>query len=124
MTNELTRLMPDLLGLAALAVFIVDVSGWTESWKAALARFTRRERVGRLRPFDCSLCTAWWAGIAYLLATHQFSIAGCCAAALAAASTPLLLAAWVFARTLVAGLLDWLTLTTERLFYGNAQKRP
>ena len=111
-------LMLDLLLIAVICVFIVDVSGWTQAWKGALARWVRAaSSEGRLRPFDCSLCCTWWAGLLWCICTRQFSLGAIACCALAAASTPLLLAAWNCARTLFAGLLDWLTKAIDRVFY-------
>ena len=110
--------MRDLLLVAAVCVFIVDVSGWTESWRGALARWARVEHpTGRLRPFDCSLCCTWWAGLVLLLCRGEFTLAGIASCALAAALTRVLLAAWNCARTGLLGLLDWLTGLLDRTFH-------
>ena len=55
MTNEI---------LAALvAVYIVDVRGFTESWRIGLARLLRINMLRPLPPFDCGTCMAFWAAI-------------------------------------------------------------
>ena len=108
----------ELLMIAAVCVFIVDISGWTQTWKGALAKWTHATSAeGRLRPFDCSLCCAWWAGLLWCLCTRQFSLGSVALCALAAALTPVLLAAWNLARTLLVGLLDWLERAADRLLY-------
>lgn len=108
----------ELLMIAAVCVFIVDISGWTQTWKGALARWTHATSAeGRLRPFDCSLCCTWWAGLLWCLCTRQFSLGAVALCALAAALTPVLLAAWNLARTLLVGLLDWLERAADRLLY-------
>lgn len=76
--------MTDLLMIAAVAVFIIDLSGVVQVFKGALGRWLG-VTVGSIKPFDCSLCITFWTGLAYLLATHAFSIGGValvCAAAL------------------------------------------
>jgi len=48
---------------ATLAVvFIVDLSGFTDSWTGALARWLRSdpEHLRPVKPFGCSLCVTWW----------------------------------------------------------------
>lgn len=63
----------DLLFLALLVVFVVDLSGFTESWLRAFSRWLGRT-VTQFKPFTCSLCMTWWAGIAYLIATGRFCL--------------------------------------------------
>lgn len=43
-------------------VFVVDLSGFTQSWKAWLEKRTHY-RIGSVKPFDCSLCLSWWIGL-------------------------------------------------------------
>ena len=57
-----------LLLLAAIVVYVVDLSGWTDTWLGWLSRFTTRHGyppVKHLRPFSCSLCMTWWCGLAW-----------------------------------------------------------
>lgn len=63
-----------ILLLTAIIVFIVDLSGFTDSWKSALSRFTRL-RIVSFKPFDCSLCLSWWGGLILLLCCHAFTLA-------------------------------------------------
>lgn len=51
----------DLLLLAVIICFIVDISG-------AMRKFRK--------PFSCSLCGIWWIGLIYLLITRNFTIIG------------------------------------------------
>lgn len=51
--------------VAVVVVFIVDLSGFTDSWRTALARFLRVTAIRPLRPFDCSLCMTWWCCLAW-----------------------------------------------------------
>lgn len=52
-----------LLLLAASVTYIVDVSGFTESWRALLARVlhVRPDQLRALPPFDCGKCATFWA---------------------------------------------------------------
>lgn len=67
----------DLLLLAVVIVYIIDVSGVIESIKGPLSKMVYREtgrKMRPLRPFDCSLCMTWWAGIIYIIAVGEFSL--------------------------------------------------
>lgn len=63
----------DLLFLAVIVVFIVDISGFTDSWLDALSKWIGH-RVTGVKPFSCSLCMTWWSGIVYALATRNFTL--------------------------------------------------
>ena len=60
----------ELLAVAAVAVYIVDprLSGFTNSWRAALARILHVRELRPLKPFDCPKCMAWWSCVVYALA--------------------------------------------------------
>jgi len=68
----------DLLIIAFIVVFIIDVSGAIDSLKSALKWvFTKGKLKGsdyRLKPFDCSLCSTFWIGLIYLLVTRKFTL--------------------------------------------------
>ena len=51
----------DLLLLAIIICFVVDISGAMRKFK---------------KPFSCSLCCIWWTGLIYLLVTRNFTILG------------------------------------------------
>lgn len=63
----------NLLLIALVVVFIVDLSTFTASWKRLLGRWLNIA-VGTVRPFDCSLCMTWWVCIIYVLCVGAFSI--------------------------------------------------
>lgn len=56
-------------GLVALVtIYIVSLSGFTQSWLSALSRFTARMGYGpvrQLRPFSCAQCMTWWTCLAW-----------------------------------------------------------
>ena len=64
----------DLLLLAAITIYIVDLSGFTEAWRSALTRLIKAKDLKPIRPFDCSLCMTWWVCIIYALCTGSFSL--------------------------------------------------
>lgn len=63
----------ELLLLATVVVFIIDISGIVDTFKRALSRWLS-VKIERIKPFDCSLCMVWWCGLAYLIAFGRFSL--------------------------------------------------
>lgn len=70
--------MLGILLLAVIVVVIVDLSGFTDSWKSALkwmlTKGQFRSPEYSFKPFDCSFCMTFWSGLIYLLVTAQFSL--------------------------------------------------
>lgn len=64
----------DLILVALITIYIVDISGFTESWRTALARILHVKELKPLPPFDCSLCMTWWACLIFLLASGKCSL--------------------------------------------------
>lgn len=63
----------DILLLSLLVIYIVDLSGFTDAWLAAFSRWLGRT-VREVRPFSCSLCMVWWAGVIYAAVTRNFTL--------------------------------------------------
>lgn len=63
----------NLLMLASITVFVVDLSGFTATWKGWLEKWLG-VKIGNVPPFDCSLCMTFWVGVGYMLITGSFSI--------------------------------------------------
>lgn len=94
----------DILLLSLVVTYIVDASGFTQSWRDLLARClgTTEQALRDLPPFDCSTCATWWAGL--ILTICQGTISFGTLAAVAAASllaTP--------AGQLMNNVRDWLS---------------
>lgn len=64
----------DLILVALVTIYIVDVSGFTESWRDALARLLHVSRLRSLKPFDCGLCMTWWVCLIYPICTGDISL--------------------------------------------------
>lgn len=60
--------------VACIVVFVVDLSGFTDSWRDGLARILKVRELRPLKPFDCSLCMTWWACLLYPVFTGDFSL--------------------------------------------------
>lgn len=66
----------DITLVSVLAVYIVDLSGFTDSWRAALARWLGRpcSALRPLPPFDCGQCMSWWSSLVYALCVGELSL--------------------------------------------------
>ena len=64
----------DLILVALVTIYIVDISGFTESWRDALARWLHISSLRPIKPFDCSLCMTWWVCIIYSVCTGDISL--------------------------------------------------
>lgn len=63
----------DLILVAVVTIYIVDLSGFTDTWLKVLSHYTGR-KITELKPFSCSLCMVWWVGIAFLLVSRKWSL--------------------------------------------------
>lgn len=64
----------DIFTLALVVIYIIDVSGFTESWRDGLAKALSIKQLRPLPPFDCSKCAVWWTGIIYALTQRELDI--------------------------------------------------
>ena len=64
----------ELLLVALVTIYIVDISGFTESWRYALAKRLHISAMRPLPPFDCGKCMSWWVCIIYTLCVGQFTL--------------------------------------------------
>lgn len=64
--------------VAVIVIYIVDVSGFTASWRSALEKALGIKAPSHLRPlppFDCSKCLVWWVCLAWaLFACKEFTL--------------------------------------------------
>ena len=64
----------DLLLLAAIVVYIVDVSGFTQGWRALVARWLKVEKLRELPPWDCGKCMTWWICAIYAICANYATL--------------------------------------------------
>ena len=67
----------NLILIQLLVVFIVDLSGVMTSIKKGIWKWLKKDKPYKdfdLKPFTCSLCSTWWAGLIYLIITQHFTI--------------------------------------------------
>ena len=99
------KVLFDLLLIAACWVFVLDVSGFWDSFSAMVKGWLTKGVVRTpfpLRPFSCSLCMTFWTGLVYLAATGHFTLYGIAGVCLAAYLTPMIADALVVLRDLMA----------------------
>ena len=64
----------DLILVALVTIYIVDISGFTESWRSLVATKLHISHLKPLPPFDCSLCMTWWVCLIYALCTGHLNL--------------------------------------------------
>lgn len=64
----------DLLFITILIVFIIDLSGFTQSIQHLLKKFLNTNKDIVIKPFMCSLCMTFWTTIIYIILTHNFTL--------------------------------------------------
>lgn len=97
--------------VALIVVYVVDVSGFTDSWRALLARILRiqPEHLRPIKPFDCGLCMTWWVCLLYPLFAGGFSLLTVAEAALLSNLSIPIGQVLVFLREALAKLIDIIT---------------
>ena len=63
----------DLILVALVTIYIVDISGFTETWLNILSNYRGRKITG-LKPFSCSLCMVWWVCLLYAVIVGNLTI--------------------------------------------------
>lgn len=64
----------ELLLVGLITIYIVDISGFTDSWRDAIARCLHITHLKPLPPFDCGKCMTWWSCLVYALCTGHFTL--------------------------------------------------
>lgn len=100
-----------LLILAVIVVYGVDVSGFTDSWRGALARFIRKpvEDLRPLPPFDCGKCATFWACLLWALLQGELTLLTVLESALLSLLSLPIAGFLVFLRESLAALTDIIT---------------
>ena len=72
------KVMLDLFLIAVIVVCIVDISGFTDSWKSGLKRLLTKGKMSNpnysLKPLDCSTCLIFWSSLLYLIITQTLTL--------------------------------------------------
>lgn len=64
----------ELTLVALVVIYIVDLSGFTQSWRAALTSALHIKALKPLPPFDCGTCMVWWTCLIYAICIREVSI--------------------------------------------------
>ena len=70
----MARIYIDLFLVALITIYIVDISGFTESWRALVSRLLHISHMRPLPPWDCGKCMTWWVCLIYALCTGHFNL--------------------------------------------------
>lgn len=98
----------DLILLALVTIYVVDVSGFTESWRGLLMEILRINRMRPLKPFDCGTCMTWWVCLIYPIITGDISLGTIAFSALLSLLANPLGQVMIFIR-------EWITWITNKL---------
>lgn len=60
--------------VAMVTIYVVDVSGFTASWRSLLARALKVSALRPLPPFDCGKCMTLWVCLIYAICAGQFTL--------------------------------------------------
>ncbi len=63
----------ELILVALVTIYVVDLSGFTDTWLKFLSAYKGR-KITELKPFSCSLCMVWWVCLTYLVITSQLTL--------------------------------------------------
>lgn len=97
--------MIDLLLIACVLVFIIDLSGVITELETFMQKKLKRKVVIR-KPWSCSLCMVWWSGLVYLLVTQSFTIPMVAYVGLLAYFTPVISDFMIICRELIIKVLN------------------
>ena len=90
--------------LAVVVIYVVDISGFTDSWRGALQRLLKVRELRPLKPFDCSLCMVWWVCLLYPIFAGEFDFVTLLFAAVLSLLSRTMYRACIF----IIESLDWL----------------
>ena len=63
----------DLLMVAVITIYVVDLSGLTETLLKVISAYKGR-KITELKPFSCSLCMVWWVCLIYAVIVGNLTI--------------------------------------------------
>lgn len=98
----------ELLLVALITIYIVDISGFTQSWRSLVATKLHISHLKPLPPFDCSLCMTWWVCLIYALCTGHLCLQTIAFSALLSHLSNPLCGVMIFIR-------EWITWTINKL---------
>ena len=100
------ELVINILLIAVIWVFILDLSGIIDEMENGLAKWLNVKKVHIPKPFSCSLCMTWWTGLIYLLVLNRCTLGGVAILAIACFCTPVIMNALALFRELLDKVLE------------------
>lgn len=111
-------IITEILLIAAIVVFVVDLSGFTESWRRPLSDWLHRKTgymIKHFPPFDCSLCLTFWAGLIWLAIWSAFTLPNVAFVCLASYLTIPIGTTLTALRDLLLAVLNWIITKIEKI---------
>lgn len=111
-------IITEILLIAAIVVFVVDLSGFTESWRRPLSEWLRRKTsytIKHFPPFDCSLCLTFWAGLIWIAVRGAFTLPNVAFVCLAAYLTIPIGTTLAALRELLLAVVNWIKSKIDRI---------
>lgn len=111
-------IITEILLLAAIVVFVVDLSGFTESWRRPLSDWMHRKTgytINHFPPFDCSLCLTFWVGLIWLAVRGAFTLPNVAFVCLAAYLTIPIGTTLTALRDLLLAVVNWIITKIEKI---------
>ena len=63
----------DIILVALVTIYIVDLSGFTERLLKVISAYKGR-KITELKPFSCSMCMVWWVCLIYAVIVGNLTI--------------------------------------------------
>ena len=63
----------DIILVALVTIYIVDLSGFTETLLKVISAYKGR-KITELKPFSCSMCMVWWVCLIYAVIVGNLTI--------------------------------------------------
>ncbi len=111
-------IITEILLLAAIVVFVVDLSGFTESWRRPLSDWMHRKTgytIKHIPPFDCSLCLTFWVGLIWLAVRGAFTLPNVAFVCLASYLTIPIGTTLTALRELLLAIVNWIITKIEKI---------
>ena len=103
----------ELLAIQIIATLVIDYTGAVDEMLTPLVRLITGSRIGHIgKPFNCSTCTTFWAGLIYLLLTHQFGFWSLVLTLVLACTTDITLALFLLMKDFIGEVVE----TIEKIF--------
>lgn len=84
----------NILLIAVIVVIVIDITDFINNIKKLISSILTKGKIKSssyiMKPFDCSLCMTFWAGLIYLIYCNSISLLNIAILLLIAISTPII----------------------------------